>query len=302
VQVEQAAGALVWKLELVDPASDGERPFRQAIEPHVTAAKANTVAGANGSYSQTDSPLAWLNPLSLRKVINHIQDDYLANHIEQAQERLADYAELLAQLKASPAWEALDPTDRQEFDQMQSEIQLLLQRLEAGLDYFGKTVSELKNWQMSDAVHAEEIDALVAAGVPFEVVPGVTAALAAAAAAHMPLTRRAVSSSVTFVSAVGADDASTIDDVARLLDAGSTVAVYMGLRALPEIVGQLMASGVSGELPIAVICSASLPEENLTSGTLSDIEERLAANQADSGQPGAKPGLIVLGEVAAYAV
>lgn len=145
---------------------------------------------------------------------------------------------------------------------------------------------------------AEEFAALNRAGVSCEVVPGVTAVLAAAAAAHIPLTEREVSSSVTLVSGIaasgGPDGAEKADaaNVARLVLNGGTVAVYMGLRSLPEIVAGLVSEGLPAQLPVAVISAASLPEQTVLRATLDDIVERVAEAAP------ASPALVILGEVA----
>ena len=99
--------------------------------------KAATAAGANGAYSVAPSDWTWMHPLALRKVLNHVQNDYLANNLEAARERLADYAGLLSEFRASAAWNSVEPTARLELAQMHDEIRRLLQHIEGGLDYFG---------------------------------------------------------------------------------------------------------------------------------------------------------------------
>lgn len=177
--------------------------------------------------------------------------------------------------------------------------ELLVQRaLEAG----GQRVVRLKGGDPNVFGRStEEIAALESAGVPYEIVPGITAALAAAAAAHIPLTQRGVSGSLTLATgvAIGAPGAGaphaddpTPADIAALVRSGSTVAVYMGLRVLPEITDALLSAGVSADLPVAVVGSASLPGETVVRGTLSDIASRVAAAEVPS------PAIAILGEVA----
>ena len=176
--------------------------------------------------------------------------------------------------------------------------ELLVQRaLEAG----GKRVVRLKGGDPNVFGRStEEIAALQVAGVPYEIVPGITAALAAAAAARIPLTQRGVAGSLTLATgvAIGAEtgptgaEEPTAADIASLVRAGSTVAVYMGLRVLPQIVDALLAAGVSADLPVAVVGSASLPGEIVVKERLAGIASAVAAQVVSS------PAVVILGEVA----
>jgi uroporphyrin-III C-methyltransferase/precorrin-2 dehydrogenase/sirohydrochlorin ferrochelatase len=136
----------------------------------------------------------------------------------------------------------------------------------------------------------EEIDALAAAGVPVTVVPGITAALGAAAAAGLPLTRRGVAQSVTLVTAMG-EQAETLDWRA-LAAAGQTVVFYMGTSQLPRIVGHLLAHGAPRERPAAIIERATLPEQRVLAGSLHDIIERAQAADIRA------PALLIVGDIA----
>jgi uroporphyrin-III C-methyltransferase len=133
----------------------------------------------------------------------------------------------------------------------------------------------------------EEIAALEAAGVRFEVVPGVTAALAAAAELGTSLTQRGLARSVTFATPrVGAGEATS--DWAQGLAAADSGAIYMGAGQAAEIASALIAAGKPPSLPIAVIENASLPTARtlyLTLGTLPSL--------ADSSITG--PAVILLG-------
>lgn len=138
----------------------------------------------------------------------------------------------------------------------------------------------------------EETDALRRAGVSFTIVPGVTSALAAAAAAGLSLTRRGCSASVTFVSAVRtstAPDGAAIDDIARIIGTGGTLVVHMGLRALSAMRRDLLASGVAPTLPVVVVQSASTPDERVVAGTLESIEQVVLEGAIGS------PALVLLG-------
>ncbi|MHB1323209.1 MAG: uroporphyrinogen-III C-methyltransferase [Coriobacteriia bacterium] len=143
---------------------------------------------------------------------------------------------------------------------------------------------------------AEEITALEDAGVPYEIVPGVTAAFAAAASAGIPLTERGVASSVTLATAVsmGAEDPDepSAAELASLVRAGRTVAVYMGLRTLPRLVAALSVSGVPHTLPVAIVGAASQPGERSSRATLGTIEREVAAVGITS------PAILILGRVA----
>ena len=99
--------------------------------------KASTVAGPQGTYSVVEAPFSWLQPLSVRKVLNEVKDDYLGNNIDAARAVLADYGQVLSEFRASPAWQSLGLAAQLEFGQMHDEIRVLLQRIEGGLDYFG---------------------------------------------------------------------------------------------------------------------------------------------------------------------
>jgi uroporphyrin-III C-methyltransferase len=140
----------------------------------------------------------------------------------------------------------------------------------------------------------EEAIALGEAGVPFEIVPGITAGLGALAYAGIPVTHRGVASSVTFVTGHEAADrpdaggAVDWDGVART---GGTVVVYMGLSRIASVAERLIQGGRSPETPAAVIESGTYPEQRTIVGDLATIAELSRA--ADAGSP----ALIVVGEV-----
>jgi len=116
----------------------------------------------------------------------------------------------------------------------------------------------------------EEIDALEEAGIDFEVVPGVTAALAAASSLKVSLTKRGVSRNVAFVTARRAPG---LPDNAWLETARSadTVALYMAGWQAPEIAAALIGAGRPAATPVALVESASLPEERRTFSTLGGL-------------------------------
>ncbi len=137
----------------------------------------------------------------------------------------------------------------------------------------------------------EEIDALHAAGVAVEVVPGVTAALAAAADLNVSLTRRGVARSVALVTPrVGEnEDASAWVRAAAQAD---TAVIYMGAGEADAIVAALLAQGRARATPVVVVENASRPDFRYFAGTLADLP-RLVSER------GTGPAVILLGEVCA---
>jgi uroporphyrin-III C-methyltransferase len=144
---------------------------------------------------------------------------------------------------------------------------------------------------------AEECAALHGAGVPFEVVPGVSSAVAAPAAAGIPLTHRAIASGFAVVSGHLCDESSSENDgVKDRLDWGAlakmpTLVVLMGLRALPTIVSLLRAGGRSMETPAAVISRGTRPDQQTVIGTLSSIVAVVATVNLQ------QPATLVVGDV-----
>ncbi|MGB6605104.1 MAG: siroheme synthase CysG, partial [Steroidobacteraceae bacterium] len=131
----------------------------------------------------------------------------------------------------------------------------------------------------------EELAVLNAHGIPCRVVPGITAALGAAAAAGMPLTYRGLSQSVTLVT--GQADASL--DWHALAGEGRTAIFYMGVTQLPRIVARLRAAGAAAELPAAIIERATLPDQRVLRARLADIALLAARERVTA------PALLVVG-------
>jgi uroporphyrinogen III methyltransferase/synthase len=124
---------------------------------------------------------------------------------------------------------------------------------------------------------SEEAQALAAADIPFEVVPGVTAGIAAAAYAGIPVTHRAVATSVTFVT--GHEDPSKEAagvNWAALARAGGTIVLYMGVRALPRIAEQLVAGGMPPETPAAAIQWGTLARQRTLVATVTTLAHQMA--------------------------
>ncbi|MFO0667346.1 MAG: uroporphyrinogen-III C-methyltransferase [Polyangiaceae bacterium] len=141
----------------------------------------------------------------------------------------------------------------------------------------------------------EEAEELQAAGVPFEFVPGVTAALGAASSQALSLTYRNVSPMVTLATAHPAKDdgGSWAEKLAATLPRSGTIVLYMGMGALDALARALVAQGRSPETPAMVVSHATLRTERAVTGTLGDIAGRSDAANLPL------PGLVIVGEVVA---
>jgi uroporphyrin-III C-methyltransferase len=137
----------------------------------------------------------------------------------------------------------------------------------------------------------EEAEACRAAGVPVEVVPGVTSALGAAAAAQIPLTHRDNASIVSFVA--GQCKGLAEQNWAGLAGAGRTLVIYMGVKTAPQIAEKLMADGLAPAMPVAVIENAARADMRVLRGPLAALPELVEHARVKS------PALIIIGEVTA---
>jgi uroporphyrin-III C-methyltransferase/precorrin-2 dehydrogenase/sirohydrochlorin ferrochelatase len=154
----------------------------------------------------------------------------------------------------------------------------------------GKRVARLKGGDpLLFGRGGEEIEVLATHGIPCIVVPGITAALGAAAAAGIPLTHRDLAHSVTFVT--GHDDG--ILDWPVLARPAQTVVVYMGVAQLARIASQLLAAGADPCLPTALIEQATLPRQRVLRAALRDVAALAAREHV------AAPALLIVGTVAA---
>ena len=136
----------------------------------------------------------------------------------------------------------------------------------------------------------EELQVLAAHGVPFEVVPGITAACGVASYAGIPLTHRDHAQSCIFVTGHLKDGSCDLD-WAALARPRQTVVIYMGLAALPDICRQLVAHGLAAHTPAAVVQQGTTLEQQVVSATLADLSARVAEAGLES------PCLIIVGEV-----
>lgn len=141
----------------------------------------------------------------------------------------------------------------------------------------------------------EEAAFLHARGVETEVVPGVTAACAAAAQFGFPLTHRGEARRVMFATATTRDGALTENGWAAAGDPETTLALYMGRDQLAAAAGRLVAHGRAPETPALAIENAGRPEARVVSGTLDSLADTLAAERFDG------PVVLLIGEVAARA-
>lgn len=166
-------------------------------------------------------------------------------------------------------------------------------RLLVDLALEGRTVARLKGGDpFVFGRGGEEAEALAAAGVPFEVVPGVTSAVAVPAYAGIPLTHRDLTATVAFVTG-HEDPAKETSSIAwdRLATGVGTLVFLMGVGNLPFIAERLMTHGRSGDTPAAVIHRGTTPEQRTVTGPLKDI----ARIVQDAGLK--PPAIIVVGEV-----
>jgi uroporphyrin-III C-methyltransferase len=134
----------------------------------------------------------------------------------------------------------------------------------------------------------EEAMTLAAAGIPFRVIPGVTAGLAALAAAAIPATLRGTNRAVIFAAGHGEDEEF---DWAPLARTGQPIVFYMVMHNLERITGALMQAGLAGTTPAAVIASATTPKQRVLVAPLMDIA---AAARAQNFEP---PAIVVIGDI-----
>ncbi len=169
----------------------------------------------------------------------------------------------------------------------QEDINALLVRL----GQMGKRVVRLKGGDpFIFGRGGEELQALAASGVPFEVVPGITAASGVSCYAGIPLTHRNHAQKCVFVTGhlkAGAGELDWTD----LVKPHQTVVIFMGLNELPGICDKLMQHGAPTDKPVAVIQKGTTPDQVVVTGTLASITEQVAEAELVS------PSLIIVGEV-----
>ncbi len=137
----------------------------------------------------------------------------------------------------------------------------------------------------------EEIERLAAAGIPFQVVPGITAASGCAAYAGIPLTHRDHAQACVFVTGHPQADGTLNLHWDMLTRRGQTVVIYMGLTALPQLCAELIAHGLPGEWPAAVVENGTRADQRVIVATLAELPQRV-------GRPAqAGPSLVIVGQV-----
>ncbi len=171
----------------------------------------------------------------------------------------------------------------------QEEINELLVSLVAS----GKRVCRLKGGDpFIFGRGGEEVEALVAAGLPYEVVPGITAAAGCAAYAGIPLTHRDVSQSVVLLTAHGKNSVDKLDWPSLARDR-QTLAMYMAVHQFPTVMQELTRHGRSVNTPIAIIERGTTDQQRVTRGTLGQLNILAEANKFKA------PAILIVGEVAA---
>ncbi len=139
----------------------------------------------------------------------------------------------------------------------------------------------------------EELTAVRAAGIPCEIIPGVTSASAAAAAAGIPLTRRQHAQRIQFITA--ADVTGNLPpglNMAALADPQATTVIYMGKRTFPALAKALIAHGLPPDTPAMLAEAVSTAEQMLHRSTIADLARTLAEDRTSL------PGLILIGALA----
>lgn len=138
----------------------------------------------------------------------------------------------------------------------------------------------------------EEAEALVAEGIEFEIIPGISSSVSAPMYAGIPLTHRDYAASVAIITGHRAGDAEKPVDWVKIANAVDTIVILMGVESLEGIVGKLLAGGISPEKPVAMVESGTLPQQRTLISTLGAVVKEAAEKQIKP------PSVIVIGEVA----
>jgi uroporphyrin-III C-methyltransferase len=170
--------------------------------------------------------------------------------------------------------------------------QVFIEKLMIQYSRAGNTVARLKGGDpFVFGRGGEEVQALMAAGIEVEIIPGVTAGIGVPAALGIPVTHRDLARGVTFVSGHTKDGAEP--DWAALARTGTTLVIYMGLRRLMEIAFALQAGGLSGKTPACVIENGTLKSQRQVVASLQRLPQAAAHL--------ASPAIIVVGDVVRFA-
>jgi len=172
--------------------------------------------------------------------------------------------------------------------------QAFIQKLMLRLARSGRVVARVKGGDpFMFGRGGEELQALRAAGIPCEVISGITAGIAVPAALGIPVTHREYALGVTFVT--GHTKAGSGPDWRALAGTGTTLVIYMGIANLPGICAGLLAAGMPAEMPAAAIQSGTLAGQRQVLATLETLHAAVAAAGLGS------PAILVIGEVVALA-
>lgn len=171
-----------------------------------------------------------------------------------------------------------------------------INRLLVTLAAQGRTVVRLKGGDpFVFGRGGEEAEALAAAGIRFEVVPGITAASGCAASAGIPLTLRGVTESVRLVTGHRMDDRVLEPDWGTLADPRCTLVVYMGVASAGNLVDGLCGAGLPAETPVAIIERGTTPQQRTLRTTLGRLNADMARWQPSP------PSLLIIGHVVSHA-
>ncbi|MDR0797904.1 MAG: uroporphyrinogen-III C-methyltransferase [Nitrososphaerota archaeon] len=138
----------------------------------------------------------------------------------------------------------------------------------------------------------EEVEALVAEGIAFEVIPGISSSVAAPMYAGIPLTHRDYAASVAIITGHRMGDAEKPVDWVKIANAVDTMVILMGVETLEGIVGKMLKGGVSPDKPVAMVESGTLPQQRTIIATLGTIIDTSKKNDFKP------PSIILIGEVA----
>jgi uroporphyrin-III C-methyltransferase/precorrin-2 dehydrogenase/sirohydrochlorin ferrochelatase len=136
----------------------------------------------------------------------------------------------------------------------------------------------------------EEIETLAQQGIPFQIVPGITAAAGCASYAGIPLTHRDYAQSVVFATGHLRDGSVNLNWPA-LVQTQQTVVFYMGLKGMAEIFAELVRHGMSPDMPVALVEQGTTPRQRVWIGTLRSLPDNLRHEDVHA------PTLIIVGEV-----
>ena len=140
--------------------SDLEPPHESKPGKPAPGSSAESDFGKVGEYKSEGGSFSWLHPLLLNRILNHAKNDYLSDRIEEAESRLKDYVAILDAYRDHESWADLSDTDQFELEQMRDEMQILLHRIEGGLDYYGNPAGwvPMLSFEVNKTAFDDEID------------------------------------------------------------------------------------------------------------------------------------------------